>query len=1026
MLLAMQFAFAQQTINGKVTDPEGLPILGATVLIEGSQTATTTNFDGVYSITAIPSDRLSFSYTGYDPQTISVKNKTTINVTLSTSLDAVVVVAFGTTSLDAFTGSASVIGEKELENRLVTNPIAAIEGNATGVQFTSSTGQPGSSPSLIIRGVGTFSGSTDPLYIVDGIQFEGSINTISQQDIKSITILKDAASTSLYGSRAANGVVLITTKSGTSGDIKTNISITTGLASRGIPEYDQINPGQYYETMWEALRNSRAGGGDPSFASANIYRQLGYNPFNVPNDQIVGVNGGLNPNADVIYQSLDWFDVLERTGVRNNYSMSVAGGGEKHKVFFSASYLDEEGFVVTSDFNRLTTRLNADFDVRDWLTMGGSVNLSLSEQNGPASGGTGSIVNPFSFAQNIGSIYPVYVNDLEGNLVLDSAGNPVFDSGEGFSDFNIGSRPTNQGRHALQELLLNNELNRNNTYGFRYYADFKLYEGLNLKLNYGRDINEGINKSYENNIIGDAQPTGRYSEVRSRREVRNFNQILTYSKTFADVHNIDVTAGHESYDRNFSNNNATAITQVAEGIYEFANFTAPISIGGSTTQKTLEGWFSRINYDYDNKYYLSASVRRDGSSVFNQKSRWGTFYSFGGAWRVDQEDFMDEVSFVDRLKIRASYGQVGNDDLLDFFLSQPRYDITSNATIPAIVWSEIGNADLVWETAESYDVALEFSLFNNFLEGTIEYYTKTNSDLLYDLPIALSNGLSTFPTNVGTIQNSGLEIGLTAHLIKNQDFNWDLSLQGTTFKNEIKEIPDPFINGSKRWEVGRSPFDFYLLQTVGVDPANGDQLFLSYTLDADGNSIPVLDADGNQETTNDWTETERAYNGASSVPDFLGSVSNRFSYKGFSLDFLITYGIGGDVLDNAYAGLMHAGTYGRSSHPDILNAWRQPGDITDVPRLENGNVDLVRTQSSRFLTDASFVSLKNVNLGYSFNNKIKNTLDVDNLRVFVSGENLLFKSQREGLNPQYNLGGTAPGDDYVPARIFSMGLNVSF
>jgi hypothetical protein len=216
------------------------------------------------------------------------------------------------------------------------------------------------------------------------------------------------------------------------------------------------------------------------------------------------------------------------------------------------------------------------------------------------------------------------------------------------------------------------------------------------------------------------------------------------------------------------------------------------------------------------------------------------------------------------------------------------------------------------------------------------------------------------------------------------------------------------------------------LQTAGVDPANGDQLFLSYTLDADGNSIPVLDADGNQETTNDWTETERAYNGASSVPDFLGSVSNRFSYKGFSLDFLITYGIGGDVLDNAYAGLMHAGTYGRSSHPDILNAWRQPGDITDVPRLENGNVDLVRTQSSRFLTDASFVSLKNVNLGYSFNNKIKNTLDVDNLRVFVSGENLLFKSQREGLNPQYNLGGTAPGDDYVPARIFSMGLNVSF
>ncbi len=1024
--LMVQAVFAQQIITGKIIDSSGNPILGATVQIEGTQVATTSDFDGKYSITASTGDILVYSYSGYDPKKVEVGPDTSYDITLSTSLDAIVVVAYGTTTKESFTGSLDVIGEKELSTRQATNPLAAIEGNATGVQFTSASGQPGSAPNLIIRGVGTLNGSTAPLYIVDGIQFEGNINTIAQDDIESFTILKDAASTSLYGSRAANGVVLITTKSGTRGKIKTNVSFTTGLTTRGLPAYDQLTPGQYYETMWEALKNSNAGGGDPAFASENIYQQLGYNPFNVPNDQIVGLDGQLNPNAEVIYQSLDWFDVLERTGVRNNYSMNVAGGGENHKVFFSASYLDEEGFVITSDFDRLTTRLNADFDVKDWLTIGGSVNLSLSEQNGPASGGSGSIVNPFSFAQFIGSVYPVYVNDLQGNLVRNAAGNPVFDNGEGFPDFNIGSRPVNQGRHALQELLLNNELNRNNTYGYRFYADMDLYDGLSLRITYGSDINEGINKSYENNIIGDADPTGRYGETRFRREATTFNQVLSYNKEFNDLHNIGVTAGHESFDRVFSSNNALAIEQVAEGIFEFDNFTSPVSIGGSTTNRTLEGYFLRANYDYDDRYYVSASVRRDGSSIFNQESRWGTFYSVGGAWRIDQESFMDDVLFVDRLKLRSSYGEVGQDNLGDFFLSQPRYNITSNATTPAIIWAEIGNADLQWETSESFDVALEFGLFNNFLEGTLEYYKRTSSDLLYDLPIALSNGLNSFPTNIGTIENSGFEIGLTGHLVRKEDFQWDLTLLGSTLKNEITELPDPFINGSKRWEVGRSRFDFYLLQTAGVDPDTGDQLFLQYELDADGNSVPVLDADGNQLTTNDWQDTERAYNGASSVPDFLGSISNNLSYKGFTLDVLVTYGIGGEVLDNAYSRMMHSGDFGDAYHPDILNAWRQPGDITDVPRLQSGNVDLVRTQSSRFLTDASFISLKNVNIGYNFNEKVNKTLNVENLRVFVSGENLLFASQREGLDPQYNLAGTASGNDFVPARIFSAGFNLSF
>ena len=1030
VIFATNFSLAQnKTVSGVVTsEGDGMPLIGVSVVVKGTSRGVQTDFDGNYSISVSTGEVLVFSYVGLVTREITIGASNTYNVSMAedvASLDEVIVTAYGTSTKEAFTGSASVIGEKDLVIRNVTSPIAAIEGNATGVQFTSASGQPGSSPNIIIRGVGTLNGSTDPLFIVDGMQYEGGLNTINQEDIKSFTILKDASSTALYGSRAANGVVIITTKSGSKGPIRASFSVQTGVVDRAIPTYDEVTPGQYYEMMWEALKNSNAGGGDPAFASANIYNNLGYNPFDVPNDQIVGTDGRLNPNANLIYKSLDWYDVMEQTGLRSNYNVNVSGGGDKHQVFFSASYLDEEGYVVTTGYNRLTARLNAEFEVKEWLTMGGSTNVTIAESQGPTSAGTGSIVNPFGFAKNIGSIYPVYINDLNGNLVLDAAGDPIFDNGEGYPEYNIGSRPISQGRHALQELFLNNETTRNNTYGFRYFADFKILEGLNFRLNYGRDINEGLSKEYENNIIGDAQPTGRYSEVRSRRETRNFNQILTYTKSFNDVHNVDITAGHESFDRRFSSFNGLAIEQTAEGIYEFDNFATPVRLEGSTTNYTLEGFFLRLNYNYNNKYYLTGSVRRDGSSVFSPDSRWGTFYSVGASWRIDQESFMQNVSFIDRLKVRASYGEVGNDQLGDFFLSQPRYSLISNAGNPAIYWSEIGNGALQWETLETWDVALEFALFNNFLEGSVEYYKKNSSDLLYDLPIPLSNGLNSYPANVGDMYNSGWELGLTGHLINKNDFTWDLALQASTFKNEITYLPDPFVNGSKRWDVGRSRFDYYILHTAGVDPATGDQLFLMFELDDDGNSVPVLDANGVQETTNDWEDTERAYTGDSSIPDVLGSVSNRFSYKGLTLDFLITYGIGGKFLDNGYSAMMHSGNYGNSLHPDILNAWRQPGDVTSVPRMQNGTADLVRTQSTRFLTDASFWTLKNVSLGYNFQRGFTEKIGVDLLRLSLTGENLFVKSKRDGLDPQYSLAGTPAGNDFNPSRTISVGLNVS-
>jgi len=496
VLALMSTALWGQTISGTVTDENNQPLPGATVVVQGTNRGTSTDFDGKYQINASQGETLVFSYVGYASQSLAVSGATQ-NVSLQpdNALDEVIVVAYGTTTKEATTGSVSVIGANELLTRNVTSPIAAIEGRTTGIQFTSTNGQPGSAPDIVIRGVGTLNGSSDPLFIVDGIQFEGSLNSINQEDIASFTILKDAASTALYGSRAANGVVIITTKSGTKGALRVNASAQNGFVLRGIPFHNRLDPGQYYETMWEALRNTTAAGGDPAYASANIYSQLGYNPFNVPNDQIVGTDGKLNPNARVVYQTLDWFDYMQQTGLRQNYNVSVSGGSDDHSVFFSTSYLNEEGYVVTSEFNRLTSRLNADFNVSDKIKIGGSANVTITEARGPSSAGTGSIVNPFGFAQSIGPIYPVHVNDIQGNLVRDVFGYPIFDNGEGYSEHNIGTRPRNQGRHALQELLLNKESDNDNTYGLRFYSDLKLSEGLNVRLTYGRDINEGIEKN---------------------------------------------------------------------------------------------------------------------------------------------------------------------------------------------------------------------------------------------------------------------------------------------------------------------------------------------------------------------------------------------------------------------------------------------------------------------------------------------------------------------------------------------------
>ncbi|MCU4157815.1 TonB-dependent receptor [Carboxylicivirga sp. A043] len=1046
VMVGLQAIYAQTTnVTGTVSDAmDGSPIPGVSVFVKGTTIGTVTNIDGQYNL-GVPSDAAAvvFSFVGMQTKEVAYTGQGSISVMMeSESLDVgeVMVVAYGTAKKESFTGSAGVVGAEKLEKRTITSVGQAFEGSTTGVQVAGATGQPGESPNIRIRGYGTLNGDASPLYVVDGSPFDGSLADISPDDIASMTILKDASSTALYGARAANGVVMITTKSGkkSDGKVKIEVKAVGGVVTQAIPYYETVGAKDYYELMFEGYKNSLIHSNGyteadaAAKASSGIYSKLKYNPFDVADDQIVGVDGKINPDANVIAKSLDWYEPLEQTGHRQNYNVSGSGGGEHHNYYFSLGYLEEEGYVVDSDFERFNTRMNVNVTPKKWLKLGTNLSASVSTQGlASATDGNTSYANPFNFARYMGPIYPVYIVDpTTGDYILDEyTGEKQYDLGGGYSQYGINARPSgaNNGRHIAAELDYNfNETKRNNLSN-RSFAEFTIIDGLKVSTNIGLDIQNYTKKEYENDVVGDGAPSGRFNETRYTRTVINWNQLINYTTSINEVHNIEVLLGHESYDRNYTNMYGMKSNQTVTNTYEFDNFVTPTSLSGYSYDKKNEGYLGRFKYNYMNKYYFEGSYRRDGSSVFHQDERWGGFYSVGATWRMDQEAFIQSINWIDQLKLRASYGQVGNDRLgtnvADFYAYQALYGFRPNAGAPGLYWSTVGNDALTWESNNSFDAAVEFTVLNNRLSGSLEFYKKTSEDLLYDMPLPLSMGLNSQPRNIATMYNQGFEIGLSGTIIKNHAFNWDMDIQASTVKNEITEIPDPFINGSKRWSKGHSVYDYWLYDYAGVDPDNGAALYNVWE-EEDGKMVQQFDAEGNAVTTTSYSAAGKRYTGDSSIPDLFGSISSAFSYKGFDLNVLMTYSIGGKILDYNYASLMHGGTYGRALHVDQKDGWRQEGDNTDIPRLENGNSNINPT-TDRWLTDASYLALKNINLSYTFRQQAVKDFGISQLKVFATAENLFMLTERKGMNPQEAFSGTT-SNVYLPSRVVSFGVNVSF
>ena len=1032
-------SFAQtKVVTGKVTDENGAPVSNVSVFVRNTNMGTTTKADGTYSITLTQAAKqISFSAVEYNTASLAVPANGVLNVKLTAldnKLSDVVVVAYGTTKKSNFTGSAATITAKEFQDRPLTSVANALIGAAPGIATTSSNGQPGSSPALRIRGFGSISASNDPLYIVDGVPYTSSISNINMDDVESLSVLKDAATTSLYGSRAANGVVMITTKKGKVGRNNVTFKFNSSINSRAIPDYNRVGAADYYPLMWEAYRNSlvyRTGGSTVAAASNiasglvagqnGIVDLLGYNAFDVPKNALMNPDGTLNSSAKMIYkeEDLNWFNPITRNGIRNDYSLNFSGGMDKTDYFVSFNYLKEDGYINRSNFERFSVRATVNSQLKSWLKSGVNVNFTKSGGMFASTDGSNSIVNPFFFAARMGPIFPVYMYDPAnpGKYLFDANGQRQYDYGNstGFT------RPSGAygGRHTIAENQFSDERFNRNVFNGRTYAEFKLYEGLKFTTNFAADIQNRMDLTYQNKIIGDGAPAGRSTKQNQLLTNYTFNQLLSYNKKVSD-HNFDVLLGHENYSNNEDLLYGTRQGQVVDGNLELVNFTTTTDLGSYQDNHTIESYFGNLKYDFNSKYFVTLGGRTDGNSRFGSAVRWGKFWSTSAAWVISKEKFMENLKFVDFLKLRTSYGTTGNDAGISYYASQTLYNIgRNNGLNPGILQStSLGNDSLTWEANGQFDIGVDFTLFNNRLSGSFEYFKRETNNLLFSVPLPVSSGFTSISRNIGGMFNRGFELQLDLEVIKTTDFTWKVGVNATTFKNQITKMPQKeIISGTKKLMVGKSINDYWLRQWYGVDPLDGAALFRADPALVTASTLRIT---ANRDSvTTDPNRAKYDYSG-SAIPDVYGSINSSVRYKEYTLSVLANWQIGGLTYDDTYAAYMHSGTYGAALHTDMLRRWKNPGDITDVPRMDNAQTSFFGATSSRFLTDASFLNIQNVTLSYD--HQFASKKPFNSARIYISGENLRMFTRRSGMNPAQAFSGVT-SIAYIPAAVLNFGVN---
>lgn len=965
------------------------------------------------------------------------------------ALEDVMVIAYGTADKKSFSGSASTVRGAQISQRPISNFSKALAGATAGVQIVSGSGQPGSDASIRVRGIGSISANQNPLIVLDGIPYDGSLGSIASNDIESMTVLKDAAANSMYGARGANGVLLINTKKGQQGKTRIEIEIRGGFNRRGIPAYETVDtPGDYLQLQWESLRNyGLYGEGNSGFLNglpANIaaseyliaktpqgnhYGTGGYNPYNVPDNQVIDpTTGRLNPNARLLYHD-DWLKESFRNGYRQEYIASMSGANEKTSFYMSASYLDDQGYTVSSSFKRFSARGKVEHQATDWIKLGINMAYAKSYTNGIAadrSGSENAYSNLFMFSQQIAPIYPVYqYNPQTGEPLYDNLGNRLYDYG-----ITMGKRPYGSNVNPLAQQLYDKNNSDRDQITALGFVEIKFLKNFKFTANVSAETYSYFANKFQNPIGGEAQNVGgRNTRSAVKNFVLNSQQLLSYHKIFTNTHDVDILFGHETNSKEYNYLNGAKENFLIPGNPELDNAARLLSTSSYSHKVTLDSYFVRAQYNYDFRYYLTASYRRDGSSRFHPNVRWGNFWSIGASWRIEQEEFMKDIQWIDGLKLRASYGTQGNDFLLDASDNtlvnayEDQYAVVPQDGKLGISQVYRGNPNLTWEKSNNLNVGIDLSLWH-WLSFSAEYYRKKTSDLLYRKKLPVSQGdPSWIYENSIDMSNTGFEIELGCTLFNKGDFSWSLSGNLTYQKNELLKLPQDrnsqgkgYRNNVYYYKIGNSIYDYYLYESAGVDPQTGAPLWYADVQDEAGNII-------NTTTTSDYSKATLRENGKHGLVDFYGGISTNLTWKGIDLSIQTAYQIGGYGIDTHYQSLMGGmSTPGNAVHKDALNRWTAPGQITDVPKLQYGQQN-TNAISDKFLTSKSCFSIQNITLGYNLPNKVVRKLGIEQLRIYATGDGLWLFSARKGFDPRVSFGGGS-GFNYVTTRTISFGINL--
>ena len=1115
LILCIGVVFGQgKTVSGRVIDENNEPAIGASIQVKGAETVgTISDFDGNFTIT-LPSGttHLIVSYVGYTTVEQEAKDGMVVRLTTDAEvLDEVMVVAYGTSTKKAFAGSATVVKSETLEKKNPTDVSKALAGEVAGVQVVSSSGQPGTSATIQIRGVGSLGAGSSPLYVVDGVPFEGDIAGIDPGDIASTTILKDATATSLYGSRGANGVILITTKKGTSGEAgKIEVDLKYGANMRLIPLYNSISsPEQYMELSYESIYNQMlfdgtvtadgtVGGVDAGLVAAdrlfvdvyginNYYNLWGKSARDIIDANKYQDNGKLNPNFGKFKQGVKmlpgyendpgWQKSLFRTGQKLEATVKISGGSDKTTYYTSFGYLKDQGYYIGSDYSRASARVNVTHEAKKWLKGSMNMNYSYSIFDNPGQDGGGAMNNGFLYVNQCPSIYPVYmyekVTDAEGNIthvvpVKDTRFKDqyMYDSGDGIRTYGMGITPAGALKYdkqrSYQHQFMGNAM-----------LEATLYKGLKLIGNFGATYVGGTGSSLTNNYYGDAMGLGRIYKQSTHYLMFSALQQLTYNNDFGGEHDFNAFVAHETQYVNSTNVYGNKSYIVRPDGLELGNAVITDGTGSSTSISSMESYFGEVRYRYKERYGIHGTVRADGSSKFAKNHRWGTFGGVGLTWTISNESFMQGVNLLRDLKLKASWGVLGNQDIGAYGYTN-RYTIINVGDQAGIVQSSVGVPTLTWESSNMVNAGVEFSL-GKYLTAEIEYFYKYTSDMLWSLALAPSIGFGSISTNDGIMSNQGAEFQLYVHAVNTNAVKLDIRLNGTHYTNKMVKMPvdaldnEMVMNGAMA--LGHSYFDHYMAEYVGVgkdglanytmyyDPAEYktaaeaiDNINLAsipsvhkYILEnktkhpkykeylRTSNPDLILD----KTHTSQYEYASNFYIGKSYLPKLYGGFGFDLTVYGVDIAASFQYSLGGYGYDNVYASLMHSDQAGsRNWHQDMYsNRWTEAigatmkdGELrTDIsPRLSNGTDQYANASSTRFLTSSNYLSLSNVTIGYSFPKKWMEKAKLNSLRLSVAADNLFCLSVRKGFIPMASMYGTSDASQYTPLSSVIGTIKISF